>query len=288
LENQGKFTPDFYIMTCYLGYHYQLISYKHKRILKFSEIPYDVKILVINKCIEKNAGPYYLIQDFRNLKTRLGLSPDEGAPSSDDDEYLVDDLYEPDVVFMFHAKSEGKAKAGKGSGEKIPDARMTEFNFLNKDSTCKDWRRKLDDSWITPFQLDGHRWSSVEHYYQASQFKKGYPDFYLQFSLDSDTDISKDIAIARAAGSKSGKYKDRIVRPKNVKFDSDFQQEELSVRKLEERDAALEAKFTQNMDLKKILAETKKAKLVRFVRSMPPIVDEALMKIRAIIVRPQN
>jgi hypothetical protein len=285
LENQGKFNPEFYILTCYLGNHYQLISYKHKRILKFSEIPYDIKVLVINKCIEKNAGPYYLIQDFRNLKTRLGLSPDEGAPATDDDEeYLQHDLFEPDVVFMFHAKSEGKAKAGKGSGEKIPEKRLTEFNFLNKDTSCRDWRRKLDDSWITPFQLDGHRWSSVEHYYQASQFKKGYPDFYLQFSLDSDTDISKDVSLAKAAGSKSGKYKDKVLRPKNVKFDTDFQEGTVPMRNVEERSAALDAKFTQNMDLRKILAETKKAKLVHFVRSVPPMMDEALMKVRVKIV----
>ena len=285
LENQGKFNPEFYILTCYLGNHYQLISYKHKRILKFSEIPYDIKVLVINKCIEKNAGPYYLIQDFRNLKTRLGLSPDEGAPATDDDEeYLQHDLFEQDVVFMFHAKSEGKAKAGKGSGEKIPEKRLSEFNFLNKDTSCRDWRRKLDDSWITPFQLDGHRWSSVEHYYQAAQFKKGYPDFYLQFSLDSDTDISKDVSLAKAAGSKSGKYKDKVLRPKNVKFDTDFQEGDVPMRNVEERSAALDAKFTQNMDLRKILAETKKAKLVHFVRSVPPIMDEALMKVRAKIV----
>lgn len=288
LEQQGNFKPDFYIMTCYLGYHYQLISYKHKRIFKFNEIPYDIKVLVINKCIEKNAGPYYLIQDFRNLKTRIGLSPDEGAPTDSDEEYLVDDLYEPEIQFMFHAKSAGNAKAGKGSGEKIVETRMTEFNFLNKDPSCKDWRRKLDDSWIAPFQLDNHRWSSVEHYYQGAQFKKGYPDFYLQFSLDSGTDISKDIVIARAAGSKSGKLKDKILRPKNVKFDADFMETDLIMRNVEERNSALEAKFMQNADLKKLLAETKKAKLVHFIRSEQPNTDDALMKLRGKILSPHN
>jgi len=288
LEQQGNFKPDFYIMTCYLGYHYQLISYKHKRIFKFSEIPYDIKVLVINKCIEKNAGPYYLIQDFRNLKTRIGLSPDEGAPTEDDEEYLVDDLYEPEILFMFYSKSAGNAKAGKGSGEKIVETRMTEFNFLNKDPSCKDWRRKLDDSWIAPFQLDNHRWSSVEHYYQAAQFKKGYPDFYAQFSLDSGSDISKDIVLARAAGSKSGKLKDRILRPKNVRVDADFEEADLIMRNVEERSRALEAKFTQNADLKKTLAETKKAKLVHFIRSGQPITDDALMKLRGKILSPHS
>jgi len=288
LEKQGNFTPDHYIMTCYLGNHYQLITYKHKRIFKFNEIPYDVKVMVINKCIERNAGPYYLIQDFRNMKTRLGLSPDEGAPTEEDEEYLVDDLFDPEILFMFYAKSASSGKAGRGSGEKIPEARLLEFNVLNKDPTCKDWRRKLDDGWPTVFEVDGHRWSSVEHYYLASQFKKGYPDFYLKFSLDSETDISKDISLARAAGSKSGKLKDRVLRPKNIKFDADFNEQDFVMRSVEERAKALEAKFTQNQDLKKVLAETKKAKLVHFVRGDRPIVDDALMKVRTKILGPHG
>jgi hypothetical protein len=286
LEKQGGFVPDYYIMTCYLGYHYQLITYKHKRIFKFTEIPYDVKVMVINKCLERNAGPYYLIQDFRNMKTRLGLSADEGAPADEDEEYLVDDLFDPEITFMFHAKSAGAAKAGKGSGEKIPEVRTLEFNFLNKDPLSKDWRRKLDDGWSAVFTVDGHRWSSVEHYYLASQFKKGYPDFYLKFSLDSETDISKDIALARAAGSKSGKIKDRVLRPKNIKFDADFSEPDFVMRNVEERAKALDAKFMQNLDLKKILAETKKAKLMHFMRGERPIVDDALMKLRGKILSP--
>lgn len=281
LEKQGKFVPDYYIMTGYSGNHYELISYGNKRILKFSEIPYDIKSLIINKCMEKNAGPYYLIQDFRNLKVRLGLSPDEGAPVTDDnDEELMDDLYDSNIVFMIHAKSDGKPKAGTGSGEKISKINMSEFNTLNKNDVCKDWRRKLDDTWTVPFELDGHRWGSVEHYYLGSQFKKGFPDFYLQFSLDSETGISKDIVVAKAAGGKTGKFKDKVLRPKNVKVDPDFEVISENPRYLMERQRALEAKFTQNMDMKKILMETKNAKLAHFVRSSPPVPDEALMKIR--------
>jgi hypothetical protein len=231
--------------------------------------------------MERNSGPYYLIQDFRNLKTQLGLSADEGAQSEDEDDHLIDDLFDPEIIFMFHAKSAGAAKAGKGSGEKIPESRVTEFNFLNKDPMCKDWRKKLDDGWVCVFELNGHRWSSIEHYYLACQFKKGYPDFYLQFSLDSGTDISKDINLARAAGSKTGKLKDRLLRPKNVKPDADFDKPDFVMRNIEERAAALEAKFNQNMDLKKILAETRKAKLIHFMRGDRPITDDSLMKVRA-------
>ena len=279
LERQGNFSPDYYIMACYLGNHYTLVTYKDKRIFKFTEIPYDIKVMVINKCMEKNAGPYYLIKDFRNFKTKLGLSPDEGYP--EEDENVDYELYDPETVFMFHSKSSHQ-KAGKGSGEKINPARLTEFNTLNKDKVCEDWRKKLDDSWISPFTLDRHRWASVEHYFQGSQYKKGFPDFYLKFSLDSDSDISKDVSLAKLAGSKSnkkGKLKQKL-RSDNIIIDADFYEIGLNPRHVEERNNALTAKFTQNLDLKKVLMETKDAKLMHFERSSPAVADELLMKLR--------
>jgi len=266
-------------MACYLGNHYTLVAYKDKRIFKFTEIPYDIKVMVINKCMEKNAGPYYLIKDFRNFKTKLGLSPDEGSP--EEDENVDYELYDPETVFMFHSKS-AHQKAGKGSGEKINPARLTEFNTLNKDKVCEDWRKKLDDSWISPFTLDRHRWASVEHYFQGSQYKKGFPDYYLKFSLDSESDISKDVSLAKLAGSKSnkkGKLKQRI-RPDNITIDADFYEMGVNPRYVEERNNALTAKFTQNLDLKKVLMETKDAKLMHFERSSPAVADELLMKLR--------
>jgi hypothetical protein len=91
LEEAGSFVPDYYIIACYTGNHYKLISYKEKHIFKFREIPYDVKIMIINKCLEKNSGPYYLIQDFRNMKTKLGLHPN-GTPLISDSTILTNYL----------------------------------------------------------------------------------------------------------------------------------------------------------------------------------------------------
>jgi hypothetical protein len=282
LESAGSFVPDYYIVTCYTGNHYKLISYKDKHILKFREIPYDVKIMIINKCLEKNSGPYYLIQDFKNMKTRLGLNPNEGEPEEKEDEYLTRDLYDKDTVFSFHSKAVGTPKPGKGSGESINKANMIKYKVL---TSIKDWRRKLDDSWITPFTLDGHRWNSVEHYFLASQFKKGFPDFYLKFSVESGTDISKDIETARIAGSKSGKSKDRIVRDSKITIDPNFYTLGTNPIFEVERKKALEAKFSGNLELKNTLLETQNAKLVHFQRSKGHIADTLLMKVRKELIQ---
>jgi predicted NAD-dependent protein-ADP-ribosyltransferase YbiA (DUF1768 family) len=230
--------------------------------------------------MEKNAGPYYLIKDFRNLKTKLGLSPDEGAPVDDETEDIQ--MYDPETIFMVYSKS-AKAKAGKGSGEKINNNRLTDFNTLNKDKVCEDWRKKLDDDWISPFTIDGKRWASVEHYFLGSQYKKGYPDIYATFSLDSETDISKDVALAKQSAKKSNKLKSKQKVPNHVKIDADFFEVGVKPRYIEERKRALVAKFSQNMDLKKILMETKNAKLMLFERGDTPKIDDLLMKVRMAI-----
>jgi len=277
LETMGTFVPDYYIMACYTGNHYKLVSYKEKHILKFREIPYDVKIMIINKCLEKNSGPYYLIQDFRNMKTRLGLSANEGEPDENDDEYLTKDLFDNDTVFSFHTKANGATKPGQGSGEKIKKEDIIKYKVLH---SIKDWRRKLDDSWITPFSIDSNRWNSVEHYFLASQFKKGFPDFYLKFSVESGTDFSKDVELARIAGSKSGKSKDRVFRDAKITVDPNFYTMGTNPLFEAERKRALEAKFSGNLELKNMLLETKHAKLVHFERSKGHIPDLLLMKVR--------
>lgn len=277
LENQGGFKPDYYVIASYTGSHYTLIEYKEKGMLKFSEVPYDIKALIVNKCMERNAGPYYIIQDMRNFKTKIGLSANEGEPLNDDDDYNNMDLYDKDIVFMYYNNSSPQPYPGKGSGEKIKDVNIMDFNKLNK---LKNWRKKLDDSWIAPFTLDGHRWNSVEHYYLGSQFKKGFPDFYLKFSLDSDSEISKDLTLARIAGGKTGKQKDNVLREKKIVIDADFYEVGVNPRHREERFNAIEAKFKQNLDLQQILKETKKAKLTHFIRGREPEIDILLMKIR--------
>ena len=86
--------------------------------------------------MERNSGPYYLIQDLRKFKTKLGLDANEGEPQENEEDYKNNELYDKDIVFMFHSMSNSTPRPGKGSGEHIPDTIAFEYNKLNN---IQDW-----------------------------------------------------------------------------------------------------------------------------------------------------
>ena len=280
--------PKFYVMAEHSGNHYQLISYKQKYILTFPEIPYDVKIMIVIKCMQKSTSIYNRISAFRNFQAKLGITvggmDDDSSDSDNENETSItggkgnDVNYDPKVNLVFYNKSADNIAPGKGSYEKMPTDKYGEYMelFLKKN---REWRKKLDDYWPTEFKLDGLRWYSVEHYYQASKFRKMHPEFYKSFSLDGNPDISQDVEMARIAGSKTGIYKDTKLRPVNIKVDSDF----YGGRYREEREKAVYAKFTQNEDLKNILLLTKDAKLMKYVPKREMETDYILMKVRKML-----
>jgi predicted NAD-dependent protein-ADP-ribosyltransferase YbiA (DUF1768 family) len=270
IQSIGEFKPEYYIIVEYNGYHYKLIGYKKKQIFKFKELPYDIKKMIVDKCMEQNSGIFSLIPDFIKFKDLLTSGLQE-IPNFDElSDAKIRGLYEDEVEFLFYDKSANKVP-GKGSGEKIPIDKVKEFSQL---AAVPNWRRKLDNMWIQQFVVDGHIWNSVEHYYQAAKFK-GTPEFYLSFSQESGSDLSKDPELAKAASSSKGKYKGELIRPKGVEKDPDYKK-----NNDKNMNTALYAKFNQNEDLKEMLKETKNAKLIHYKKGKEPELAESLIIVR--------
>ena len=124
-------------------------------------------------------------------------------------------------------------------------------------------------------QIDGKKWKSVEHYYQASKFVEGNPEFYAQFSLDSGSELSKDVAMANAAGGKTGRLGAIVLRAKTIKMDKDFEKNSEAIM-----EKAQYIKFSENQGLKNLLKLTGKAKLLYYRRAAEPEIFYTLMKIR--------
>jgi hypothetical protein len=98
LENKGVFTPEFYIIIEHTGDHYKIISYKKKLIFKFTEIPYDIKKMIADKCLERNAGPFAIIPDFQKFKASLKKTVIKEAEYEDLSESKLRGLYNDDIV----------------------------------------------------------------------------------------------------------------------------------------------------------------------------------------------
>ena len=154
LEQRGRFTPEFYVMVEYTGNHYKLVGYKKKLIFKFSEIPYDIKKMIYDKCMEKNSGPFAIIPDFQKYKASQKKTTIKEAQYEDLTESKLRGLYSDEVVFQFYSKSLDKPLPGKGSGEKIPNDRLREYSSL---AAIPQWRKKLSNFWVEPFTLDNNK-----------------------------------------------------------------------------------------------------------------------------------
>jgi DNA-binding transcriptional MerR regulator len=296
------FTPSHYVIANHQGNHYQLITYKEYGAFTFKELPYDIKMLIVDKCMERLAGPYYIIPDFRALNEKIKFfveeneepkaqakqaqakaakeqaqkAPKEQAQAKQQAQQppveLLSDLYNNSTVFQFYLGSMDKPLPGSGAGESMGPEGLKEYDDLKK---ITSWRKMLSNSWPAVFILDGHKWLSVEHYYQGSKFKRQNKDYYLLFSLDSNSELSQNQAMAEGAGG-NGKYQGKVIRDKKINIDDDF----FSGRDKKEMEDAMFAKFSQNEDLKKILLATKRAKLTHFVRGNPPVVFNELMRVR--------
>lgn len=292
LDKKRRFDPDYYIMIMMdqpkqqAGVDYKLMSYRKKHIFTFSELPYYVKKNILIKYNEKNAGLFSVIPEFHKyVKTMKNNGKGKGTSGEGQDleleelsETSLRGLYDDSIMFISYINSNGNPYPGLGIGEKIRMDVLMEFVDL---ALVHDWRKKLSNEWIQPFTLDNHKWNSVEHYYQASKFKQTNPGFYISFSLDTESDLSKNVEMAKSAGGKTGKWEvdDKemvLLRPENVEIDPDF----YNSRYNKELYDALYAKFTQNKELNDLLMATKNAKLMHYVNNKPLEEYKQLMEIR--------
>lgn len=155
-------------------------------------------------------------------------------------------------MFVFYSKSADKAP-GMGAREVVP---VGDFSELRR---CKDWRKKLSNFWMSEFEVDGVKWKSVEHYYQASKFKNGKRELY-----DKIRESEGALDAKRLGGKKN-------------KCDDDFFS---SGRCDEEMYRAQYAKFTQNEELRNMLKSTGSAELWHYMRGGKLVRFSGLEKIR--------
>ena len=301
-----KFNPKYYIMTDHSGDHYKLITYKNKRIFNYEELPYDMKDLILTRCMENSGKTLYnYITKFKNYfieKTKtlpdleenvvIEENPDKSKGAKEKKSVCMvqfgnKDLYNENIVFQFYSKSADKKPGKNKPSEKMEPGREKDFIEL---SEIKDWRKVLSNFYVGKFELDGYEWSSVEHYYHANKFKKNNFRFYEAYSLmykpqQDDPEwfqripknLNMDPAVAKALGGKTGKYKKVQIRPKDLKADDDFfdGDNHKNVLLLGQR-----AKYNQVPIAKKVLLATKDAKLQHFSRGCAPIVFYDTMQIR--------
>jgi hypothetical protein len=294
----SNFNPEYYIMLEYNKEtnKYELISYKNKVILKFKEIPYDLKSMIITKCAEEVGSTFASIANFKKYELVGGNSNSNYLYSLDINE--INRKYDGVIINIYCPSSKNKFP-GEIRGEKMPTEHIKKYIQL---SNYDNWRCILDNNWSGydldenenlreyQFILDGYYWNSVQHYMQGCKFKDENPLYYEMFSLGSvkeqpkTNNISKNVELAIFLGKKkggiefpgtsNGEFKG-IMRESNIEIDFYYDSKKKDYLK-----KALTAKFQQNHLFKQILLATHESKLQYTQNKKPPILAEELMVVR--------
>jgi predicted NAD-dependent protein-ADP-ribosyltransferase YbiA (DUF1768 family) len=285
LEERGLFEPSYYIMADYFqNNHYKLITYDKnlkRGALTFSEVPYKIKELILERCMEKNAGLYVLIPDFKTFANKHGVETTSISKKSAYDT-LVDTKkpksqdYDDTIVIQVYNKSK-HAKVGEGSGETIkPELKISKNVLeLNNKKKYPEWRKKLDNDFlVTNLKIDGINWTSVKHYMLASRFN-GITDIISKFKKDG---------VYGSNIEEAQKFYESQLAKKSIKStlinDEEFKKMEHTLL-----EKALYAKFTQNDELRELLLLTGNALITLFKPSKGAIPFVELMKVRKLITK---
>jgi len=285
LQAQGIFKPSYYIITDYIkGVHYKLITYDKnikRGALTFTELPYKIKELVLEKCMERGAGLYVLIPDFKTFANQHGVQTSPISKTSSYDSLVTTKTpksqeYDDSIIIQIYSKSKHE-KVGEGSGESIKPELKTLKNVLDLNNKKKypEWRKKLDNDFlVSNLVIDGNNWSSVKHYMLGSRFKD-LVDLYGKFMKNGEVGANNEEALKL--------YNSNIVK-KSVKTvilnDEDFKKIESGLL-----EKALYAKFTQNDELREILILTGDALINIFKQTKGASPALELMRVRKLITK---
>lgn len=184
--------------------------------------------------------------------------------------------------FFFHSKS-APALPGKGVNERVATSAGADYTTLKSNP---HWRRALSNFWIIPFTLDGHRWNTVEHYFQAqklyipigperslrdmpeNRFEKS--ELFRLFCLDGPNPYSSANEDGSAAQKLRKKY---MLTPHELRL-WDSRKEDVMAK-------AQFAKFSQNPTLRAILLATGTAELWHGAARQPAARMFSLERVRA-------
>ena len=285
LEREGQFLPEYYLLLSLGGgdavnMHYELITYDERKAFTYAQLPYRVRYLILTKCLERQAGPYALIPDFRDAVA--GVVP--AAPDAPD---------MPDVrrsreskrgaVFQIYGKSAGRPRPGEGAGENLGKSDAAAWSRL---AAVKDWRRYLADDGPPVrdveksgcagcFDLDGKKWATVRHFALSSRYEKTNPEFAAKFSYGTgkENKMGRDVDIAERVASRR--------KPKRGDPPAPDPDPGADAQEVEAQDRARQAKFGKGTNARAALVATGDATIQLYRTGAPAIPAEGLMALRA-------
>jgi len=225
-DGGNPFIPDYYIMTSYSGDHYDLIQKDRKlgtpqSLFKFGDLDDSIKDLVVNRCLEKCAGQFSYIPDFRNLANSCEYIKDDYNDYEDYKASLVNELTKVDNSEKSSSKESSEKSSSKSSENlfnedfviKIPNDGKPNSKPLKSytndkislkkelDPTIinlqkiKDWRYKLSDKFVlSNFIMDDKKYESVQEYYDSldKSDKKKNEKYYNALKIKfSDPELQK-------------------------------------------------------------------------------------------------
>lgn len=178
LAEKNLFQPEFYILCDYIqGIHYKLIKYMDRATLSFKELPFRVKQLVCDKCLERLAGPFSIIPEFIEFKNKnySDDKPDLKDIKNVSVKSLPDkfkQLYNENLVYVIHSRA-ADLHPGKGNNEIINRDKLSKQDLGNliELKTIKDWRKQLDNN-VGLIEIDGKNYDSINNYLSVKKIKR--------------------------------------------------------------------------------------------------------------------